>query len=121
MNSLVPSKYANIPSIRRLEDRLKNARRTNGELREKTENSVGTLEALGFTQVGAGLCGVAMSRDLSEGAIGAIGATAAAAGWFLNQPSLVTVASGFLAPLTAGMVARYVASNAAKSTTTATV
>jgi hypothetical protein len=103
----VPTKYQGVPAFQRLAERSQTLMRQNRRLREETKGSVGTVEAVGFTQLGAALAGVTQARGWSEGAVGAAGGALAIAGIMLEQPSMVHVANGVLAPLTAMAAAKW--------------
>jgi hypothetical protein len=111
MNALsaVPPRYQSVPSIQKLASSLDRARqRSRGE--GSSKGKIGDMADLatiaGATALGAALCGAALARGVSEGAVGAGGGALAVIGIATGQPTLVHAANGVLAPLVAGWAGR---------------
>jgi hypothetical protein len=96
----ISPKYASVPSIQKMQERYTSLTRKNADLRDEVKGKVGTVESVGFTQLGAGLAGIASAYGWSEGTMGVVGAVVAMGGLWLGQPTAVHLSNGFLAPLT---------------------
>lgn len=114
MSSLaLPPRYRNIPALESLQSRAQGLMKRNRELKQETKGSVGTMESVGLTQLGAALTGVGMARGWTEGSLGMVGGALAAFGIAFGQSAAVHVANGVLCPLTAGMAAKWYATSVA--------
>lgn len=93
-------KYSTVPKLVEMRDSLAAYRGKTNELRKEVKGKVGSVEAIGFAHLGTALCGLADSRGWSDQTKGMVAVGALVAGYFLQQPSLMHLASGFGAPVT---------------------
>lgn len=105
----LPARYQNVPSLTAMQSRLQKVTGRNRELSREVKGSVGTLESVGLTQLGAALSGVGMARGWSEGTLGIAGGVIAGIGIATGQSAAVHIANGILAPITAMASAKWYA------------
>ncbi len=100
----VPRSVQGLPSVQRVLDSLKSARRTNAELREVAKDALSPGRATVGIQGGAAVAGVVEAVAGQRAAPLVTWAAAVAAlgtGIVMEQPDLVMVANGLMAPSTA--------------------
>lgn len=111
MNALqdVPAKFRSVPSIERLGTALEKARTQNRRLRTESGSKVDLIESTAASAAGAAMCGIAMSRGWTEGALGVAGGGLVVVGLFTGQSALIHMANGFMAPMIAGAALKWAA------------